>query len=125
MNIRLLEAGDIEKIEQIHKKFYDGEFVLPFNRKLLNKYIVESDDGKIITFGALELNAEVIAITDKDIDIKDRREALYKLYQAMLFEASHFKFDLIQCSVTDPYWERHLKKIGFVESKGKLLVHKV
>lgn len=130
MNIRLARRGDLSKLEQIYQEYYKDEFPFPFasneKRRILDKFVVEDDDENIITCGALELLSEVVAITDKSFDARIRREALYKLFQALLFNADKFSFDQIHCTViNDPNWERHLIDIGWKNCKGNFLFHKV
>ena len=129
-NIRLARESDLIKLREIHEKYYKNEFPFPFDsgskRVLLNRFIVEDSSGNIITSGALELLSEVVAVTDKSFDTKVKREALYKLFHALLYDAEKFSFDQIHCTVIDdPNWERHLTDIGWKKCKGNFLFHKV
>ena len=129
MNIRTSQQEDWAILDRIHSKYYDNEFSSPFRdekRKIISNFVVEDDDKKIITWGGLELLSEVVAVTDKSFDPKIRREALYKIFQALLFAAEIHKFDQIHCTIIDdPNWERHLTKVGWNKCKGNFLFHKV
>ncbi|HWY34354.1 MAG TPA: hypothetical protein VNX68_06885 [Nitrosopumilaceae archaeon] len=127
MEVRLLKPEDMFKLREIHKKFYKDEFIFPYDRvgKVLDQFVV-AEGEEIITFGTLELTAEIIAITNKDFSAKIRREALYKLYDCLVFNADVNGHDIIHCmAIDDEKWFRHLKKVGFQECRGKYLYNKV
>lgn len=128
MIIKLMGETDLDQLRKIHQEFYETEFVFPFDgpNKLLDKYVIENDDGEIIIFGALEVVVEGIVITNKGIDIKERREAFYKLLQCLQFSAKNNNFDTFHLSAQDKKWANHLiKKFGFKPCRGEFLYTEV
>lgn len=124
MNIRQFTEEDVPELYDIHRRFYEKEFVFPFGtefRPLLDKFAVVDDSDKIISFGSLELSVEAIVITDKSREVNDRREALYKLMEALQWNARNHQFHHIHCTVQDDKWEHHLIKAGFKRCKGNYL----
>src|SRR6266404_1797978 len=114
--VRAFESSDISKLVDIHKRNYEQEFPFPFSgaRAFLDeKFVVEDEYHNIITFGALEIALEAVVMTDKCCPIKQRREALYKLLQALSFAAEGHGFDMFHCTIQDLKWLEHLKRAGF------------
>lgn len=118
MNIRALEPDDLQQLEQIHARFYKDEFELPdFFGKFLCAFVIE-EDGTIITAGGVRPIAEAIIVTNKDIDIEARRNALYKILEASMFTCGRTGFDQLHAFIQDDNWKKHLLKIGFKSCKG-------
>lgn len=123
MNIRVISHSDINTLKLIHEKFYKHEFEFPnFFNHYLSAYVVIDDDGLIITGGGVRVITEAIAITDKDYPIKARREALMSMLQASMFTANVQGFDQLHVFIQDNKWMRHLKRVGFNNTKGQALV---
>jgi len=102
MIIRSITPDDIERIKQIHAKHYQTEFDLPdlfvgFD----GVFAITNGNDDIITVGGVRPIAEVVAVTDKDFSVRDRREALYKLLDGMTFIAGSKGYDAIHCFVQD------------------------
>jgi hypothetical protein len=122
--IRLMNEDDVDKLREIHEKYYKESFSFPIdNRILLDKYVVVDDNGEIIIFGTLQIQAELIAISDLSRSIKERLEAYHKMFQAILFTAGKNNLT-IQASANNEDWERHLKKVGFKDPVDKILIYK-
>lgn len=127
VKIRLLELEDLPRLVEIHSKFYKDEFEFPIgvNRKQLDKYIITDMEDNILLFGTLEVNAELVALSDLDADIKLRREAYSKLIAANLFGAMNYNLPYVYASAPSPTMEKHLKHRGFETPKHPILIHKV
>jgi hypothetical protein len=124
--IRGTGKGDLEKIKEIHNKFYSNEFNLPdFNKHFINSYVITNSDNNIVSVGGIRPILEVVAITDKDMLVKERLSALGDLLTISAFIAEHDGFDELHCFVQDEIWLKQLKKKGFSETKGKSLVFKI
>jgi len=124
MTVRLMEDHDLLPLNRIHKEFYEKEFAFPFNgdNKLLDKYVITDEKGEIITFGALELSLEAIVITNKLIDVRERREAFHKLLHCLQFCATRKGFNSFHATAQENVWAKQLiKRFGFKECKGKFL----
>lgn len=125
--IRPLRQDDIPKLSKLHQKFFTDEFsIYDFLDKILNPVAITDDnDEKIIVAGGIRPIMEAVAITNKDINIKERRYALYSLLQALTHTASKCNYSQIHAFIQDPKWQQHLEKVGFRETKGKSLVIEV
>jgi hypothetical protein len=122
--LRCYKESDVEKLLAIHEKHYRHEFEFPELKdpKFIGKFVATDDFDNPICFGSVRLIAEAVAITDKCRSVLERREALIKILQASKFVADGFGFDQLHAFIQDPTWERHLKKNGFKECKGRALV---
>jgi len=122
MTIRGLEVNDLEKIKVIHEKFYQEEFEFPnFYDKFLCAFIITDNSNNIISAGGVRTIAESVIITDKEYPITERREALLQVLDASGFLAARYNYSQLHAFVQDEDWERHLKKHGFQDCKGKAI----
>ena len=116
--IRTIEQSDFEELKRIWLKFYQGEFEFP---DFLNKYIcafVVVHDDKIVSAGGVRTIAESVIITDKDISVRDRGEALYQILEASKFVATRSGYNYLNAFVKDDLkWRKRLLKVGFVPSE--------
>lgn len=124
MILRSITEHDLFIAEQIHKKWYAHEFVMPDLLQLQTGFTVEIEERPVI-IGGIKAIAEIVLLTDKDFPVEARREGLYKSLEASLYMSRQLGYDQIHCSVQDINWERHLKKAGFRNIKGTLLVRDV
>ena len=122
MIVRAIQAGDFQQLRDIHEKFYDAEFNLPdFVTNFAGAFVIE-DGQQIITICSLRRIAEVIAVTNKDLSVRRRVQALLIGSEAIKFLAQKENFDQIHAFVQDEAWESILLKAGFNPTKGKSLV---
>ena len=122
MEIRVLYPSDIEQLKVIHEKFYKDEFDFPnFYDKFLCAFTV-TDNSHIICSGGVRTITESVIITNKDFDIASKREALYKMLHANMFTVGRCGYNELHAFIQDDNWLRHLKKIGFRNTKGTSLV---
>lgn len=122
MIIRPLGITDKPTLERIHKEFYSDEFSLDDLRNILQMYAVVNEDNKIVCIGGIKSIAESILFTDKSFSVRERREALYKLLQAEMFVCNRLGYDELHAFIQDPTWLKHLKRVGFKETKGESVV---
>lgn len=123
MTIDRLTLEDIGRLRVIHEKYYNEEFSFPdFTNKFISHFVVSDDSGDIICGGGVRTILESLIITDKSFSVRDRREALYKVLQASLFAVSRCDYNELHAFIQDEVWLRHLKNVGFKETKGKSLV---
>lgn len=123
MILRRMNPADINELKRIHDKFFSKEF--NFNDLFgnsLSSLVVTDDNDKILVGGQIRVITEACIITDKDIKIEERRRALYRVLDAFKFSATSKGFDQLHAFVQDKDWLRHLKRVGFVETKGQSLV---
>ena len=121
MIIRSLSPNDLEILKKMHKK-YSHEFT--FEEFLTNMVhgVVGVEDNKIVAAGGLKLILEEVLMQDLNMDIRSRRESMYKIHQALLHFASSSGHLGIHAFIQDPNWLRHLKRVGFRDTKGKAIV---
>lgn len=128
MIIRNLVPSDLEELRKIHSKFYKNEFSFPLDRfgVFSNKFVITDDSGQIITFGMLELSAEAIVLTNKNVEGFKKYKALVNLLPILSEEAKQANLNNFTASIyNDPIWQRNLLKAGFKESKGSHLFYKI
>lgn len=119
-----MQPSDIDELRKIHEKHYSSEFSFSdFASGFIAAFVVEdSESNTIITAGGIRAIVECVAITDKDISVRDRREALYKLLQACAFHTTSKGYNGLHAFIQNDDWLRQLKKVGFKETAGKSLV---
>jgi hypothetical protein len=121
MIIRALQESDLNQLKEIHACFYKDEFDLPdFFNKFLCSFVV-IDDDTIISAGGVRTIAESIIITNKNVSVKTRREALYHILQASMFTCGSSGYDQLHAFIQDDNWQKHLVKIGFKSCKGNAI----
>lgn len=122
--IRSFYPTDLNKIEQIHEKYYKNEFELPdFWNNYLCAFTVENENQEIVLSGGIRTILEAVVITDKSKSVRDRRLALIEFLHASATIGSKYAYDQIHATViNDEKWENHLKRIGFRPTKGNMLV---
>lgn len=117
--IRALRIEDIDKLREIHRKYYEKEFDFPdFLNNFICVFTVTNNEG-IVSTGGVRSIFEIVAITDKDKSVRERRSALYQILDASQFVANG---EALHVFVQDEVWMNHLTKIGFKSTKGKALV---
>lgn len=125
MIVRSIESWDYKEVKEIHEKYYKEEFEFP---GFLNNYlmgIVVEDDSRIIVCGGIRTIVEAVAVTNKDIRVEKRREALYNLLNASTYYTRKKGYNQLHAFIQDPKWERHLIKAGFHPTKGHSLVMEI
>jgi hypothetical protein len=123
MNIRALKESDLPLLRAIHAHHYSSEFEFPdFVSKFLCCFVVEDSDGTIVSAGGIRPILESVLITDLSKSVRIRRSALMNILSASNYFAKQGNFDQIHVFIQDQGWENHLRKIGFVPTKGNSLV---
>jgi len=122
--IREFRPEDIKEIERIYEKFYKNEFPLPdFLDKFICAFSVLDENDKLVLSGGVRPILEAVAITDKDNPVRLRRHSLYELLQACSYVSHNEGYDEIHATViNDPKWENQLRKVGFRDIRGTMLV---
>jgi len=123
MNIRALTKDDIEELNQLHDRFFDGEFERPdFTKGYLGAFIIEDNDGKVVMGGGVRPIAETILVTDKSRNPHLLGDALLEALRYALFTSSRFNIDELIAFVKDDNYAKHLIKHGFVRRIGTALM---
>lgn len=120
-----MKEEDIRRLREIHCRYYKDEFTFPdFTSHFLNAFVIENE-GSIVTAGGLRVITEAVAITNKDLEIKERAEGLHKLLEAMVYTAHRDGFNEIHAFVQEERWKRVLLNRQFKKTKGEALVFSV
>lgn len=123
MKIRAVQESDFEQLREIHKLFYKNEFSFPdFIDNYLCSFAVVNHDGQIISASGIRTILESVALTDKRFSVKDRRAALIEILDASRYISAKNGFNQIHAFIQDSSWLEHLKKYGFIPTKGSPLV---
>jgi hypothetical protein len=126
MNIRHLVEKDEIQLIRIHENFRE-EFPLTDltnQPNYLGKIVIVDDNDKIIVAGGVRSIAEIVAVSNKSVHIRERREAYLKFLLTCEF-LSKTVYDQLHISIIDPIWEEHLLKYGFRRTKGNMMYRNI
>lgn len=124
MNIRLLELHDLREIQRIHEQYFKDDFEFPDFTQFQCAIIIE-ENNEIILGAGLRPIAELISITNKNIDRNIRKVALQQMFQAMSYLGNNLKYDQIHAFVRDKQFVNRLLKNEFVPTVGTALVRNI
>src|SRR3990167_3721699 len=106
MIIRALQPSDIDKLREIHTKFYETEFLFP-------SFLVVDDNENVISGGGVKSIAESIIITNRDYSPHERKSALLQILQASIFVANRNGFEQLHAFVKMISGMEFLKSMDF------------
>jgi len=116
---RSLKSSDLNKVEELHKKYYN-QFNLPTFEDFYNAFIIEDDKG-IIMAGGVEPVAEAVLVTNKERSRTTIGRALVEAQQIALFTCDRFRIKQLLAFIDDEQYKKHLIQHGFSESPNKML----
>lgn len=121
MNVRAMTKDDLEAIQKIHELYFKEQFEFPefFEKDYLCAFVIEGDEGNIISAGGVRTIAESILITNLNYSPRIRKEALLNFLQASLFVAHNSGYDSLHAFVQDEKWKNQLFRYGFKPCKGQ------
>lgn len=123
MILRAMNSKDIPEIARIHGLFYKHEFEInELFDKMLSSFVVTGVDDRIVIAGGVRTIAESAILTNKEFDVKKRREALLKALSFSQHVCGKHEYNQLHAFIQDGQWMKHLKKFGFAETKGRSLV---
>jgi hypothetical protein len=121
--IRNLGMQDLAKVIEIHRKYYAEEFSInEFFNKITGLAAAFNNKDEIIVVGGVRPILEIVNMTNKDIDVKERRDALLEILEMNKRTARSLVHKELHAFVQDEKWERHLIKSGFRHTVGRALV---
>ena len=127
MDIRYVEPRDHAQIKYIYDEFFhDMEFV-DFYKNFHCAFVVEDEDGKIIAVGGLRPIVEGLVLTDKDASVRERKEALLRIFEGIKYAAEKLNQPEIHVFAYDPSYITHLvSRMGFkCVEQNKVLTYNV
>lgn len=121
--IRALLKRDRVQIADIHKKFYESEFDLSDLQNLTCGFTAVNANDKVICAGGIKSIIEMIIVTDKDVDIRERQVALYDMLTMAGNSTKSAGYKQLHAFIQDEKWARYLiKHVGFKPTAGQSLV---
>lgn len=118
---RSLHPEDVDKLREIHEKFYKDDFTFPDFHRFVCAFVVTDTNDNIICGGGIRAIAETIIVTDKDFSAKDRKDALLEMLNMSLYCSNKAGFEQIHAFVTDDKWYEKLTMYGFKDCKGRAI----
>jgi hypothetical protein len=125
ITIRPLTDTDMPELGRIHEQYEDEFSILEFNSQTyISKFIV-CDDNIPVSIGGIRNIAELVAVTDKNLSARMRRDALVRMLDASSFIANKSGHESIHVFVQNKDWEQQLTRRGFRKTKGASLYYPV
>lgn len=122
---RITHPRDVERIAEIHHKFYRDEFEFrEIYNNAIHRYSILNDNNLIVA-GAVRTLLEVTAVTDKNFSVRTRRQALLEALEVSKYVARKSNHHELHLFIQDPAWESTLINHGFRPTRGKSLVIEV
>lgn len=122
MIIRALLKRDAEIIRKLHSKFFGDEFSINGLNGFMTSFAAVDNDDRLVMAAGIRPIMEAIMVTDKDIEISQRRAAGLEILETMKITTRLAGYNELHCFVQDEKWMRHLLKYGFKPTIGKSLV---
>jgi hypothetical protein len=123
MKLRAFQKEDISEIKRIYESFYDDNEYPNFETGYYDVFVITDDNNKIISIGGVKPIMEIVALTNRDKSVRDRKDALIQIMNTAVYTAVKFGFNQLHAFVhDDPEWIEHLKKVQFKESENKVLI---
>lgn len=120
MNIRAMTPDDIDKIRELHNKFY-SDFEFPdFMNGFLCSFAITDNNDKIVIAGGVQPVGEVVLVTDQDKSRIKIGRALIEAQKISLFVGSKFGLDELVAFVKNDEYARHLVRHGFYPRSSAL-----
>lgn len=122
MMLRGIEKSDLDWARAIHESGFKQEFPFPEFESFLACFVGENADGLVSLMG-LKQNVELVSLSDLSRNVRERREAMIKLFDCCAFVARNNGYNQIQASAHDGKWLHALLKKKFSISSGTNLFY--
>jgi hypothetical protein len=122
MNIRAMTPDDIDKIRELHYKFYSDLEFPDFLNGFLCGFVVTDERKNIIVAGGVQPIGEIILVTDKDKSRIQIGKALREAQNVSLFVGSKFGLNELVAFVKNDEYARHLVRHGFYPRSSVLSI---
>lgn|SRR5262245_260520 len=121
--IREFKHIDIPQQRMLYNKFFANNEYPEFEHGYNAVFAVQNENSEIVSIAGIRPIAEVVALSNMDMSVKDRRAALITLFQALGYAAARYNYKQLHAFVHDnPAWVRHLGSMDFKESEAKVLI---
>lgn len=117
-----LRDTDLEKLREIHEKFYQEEFNFPdFSKNWLSTFKIINGNNELITAGGIKLFPELVLLTDQNASASNRAFGLNAALQIATLVANNH--DGVFCSVKkDSKWHEQLRSVGFRDAQDHNMI---
>ena len=122
MNIRALELRDINKIRELHNKYYPDLEFPDFMNNFLCSFAMTDENDEIITAGGVQTIGEILLVTDKAKSRIKIGKALREAMRASLFIGAKFNLSELVAFVKNDEYARHLVRHGFYPLSSALAI---
>lgn len=112
LKTRSVTKDDIEKIRELHDKYY-SEWEFPNFLKCLCGFVIEDEDDEIIMAGCIEKIAETSLVTNKEQNRIKIGRALIEARNISLYVCEKCGIDELVAFVNNEEYARHLVRHGF------------
>lgn len=117
-----MKRGDIEKVRNLHLKYFPDLEFPDFFSKFYGAFIIE-DNNEMIMAGGVQMVGEAVLVTDKDKDMTQIGRALIEAQKAVLYLGNRFGLEEIIAFVKDnDVYARHLVRHGFYPRSSALAI---
>ena len=114
MKARAIQIKDLEKLKELHDKYY-SQFEFPAFFRYLNSFVIEDDEGDIIMAGGVENVAEISLVTNKDKSRIAIGRALVETKEIALFTCKRMGIKDLYAFVDNDDYAKHLIQHGFTD----------
>ena len=120
MTIRPLHKSDLSVLYDIHQRYYKNEFNFPdfFTRFIASFAIIDKD--KLVVAGGILPIAESIILTNRDVPIHTRLEALIQTRDISKYIASQSGFSRVHAFAHEDVWKQWMVRAGFEKCPGEI-----
>lgn len=120
--IRTYLPSDLDRVKELHRKFYPDEFELPDIERAFAAFVVERD-GRMLGVGMVRQLAETIMLMDKSISMREKMTTIHQVVVESLFQTALHGYDQGHVFIQDPHFKDVLiKHFGLRQCKGEALV---
>ncbi len=117
LKTRPVTINDLTEIKRLHDAYY-SELDFPEFSRLLNSFLVEDENGDIVTAGGIEPMAEGLLVSNKSMNRIKLGKALVIAQGAFLVTCERFGFKWLHAFTKNPDFVRHLLQHGFETRNG-------
>ncbi len=121
MKLRAVFNRDHDRIIEIHNQ-YENECPISDLSNLACSFAIADENDKIITAGGIRSIMEAVIVTDKDVEIEQRRVALINMMHALKTTTKQAGYHELHAFIQDEKWLRHLIQHGFRNTVGRSIV---
>lgn len=115
MDIHYIEPTDADQIYNIYLNYFsDMEFPDFYHKFHCTFKVINNANGNIIAVGGIRPIAEAVVLTNKDYSVRDRMDALLKIFAGVQYAAEKLDYNYLHAFAYDEEYVKHLiKRIGF------------